>query len=83
MPFSAGGERILLIGYGRRTNRMTIDFLRTAILPKFADRIIGVELAEWRINLDGGMVVLSDDTVVIHRPSLLSAVSVTKDEVVE
>lgn len=74
IPFVREGRRSLLIGYGRRTHRDTLDFLQDALIPEHLDEIIGVRLAQWRINLDGGMVPVADDVVIAHPESLLDGV---------
>ncbi|WP_058041059.1 arginine deiminase family protein [Streptomyces roseifaciens] len=45
IPFSREGNRALLIGYGRRTQLPTLDFLARELIPWGVDEIIGVELA--------------------------------------
>jgi N-dimethylarginine dimethylaminohydrolase len=72
IPFVGGGQRSLFIGYGRRTNWRAIEALRDALIPALLDRIYAIYLAEWRINLDGGMVPVSEDTVVAHLDSLIN-----------
>jgi N-dimethylarginine dimethylaminohydrolase len=74
IPLIRGGRRSLLIGYGRRTHRETLDFLADALIPRHVDEIVGVLLAPWRINLDGGMVPVADDVVIAHPESLLDGV---------
>lgn len=43
------------------------------LLPKYADEIIGIELASWRLNLDGGFVPVAQDVVVSNRSSIIRA----------
>lgn len=73
IPFAAGDRRILLAGHGRRTSREALSFLRETLIPEFADEIIAIELAEWRMNLDGGLVPVADDVVVSDTRSIVGA----------
>jgi N-dimethylarginine dimethylaminohydrolase len=75
IPISYRHKKYLAIGYGRRTTRETLDFLISELLTKgIIDGIIGIELAQWRINLDGGMVPVAEDCIIAHPESLLSGV---------
>lgn len=74
IPFVREGRRGLLVGFGRRTARETLAFLQSTLIPQHLDEIIGVELAPWRINLDGGMVPVASDVVIAHPASILSGV---------
>lgn len=76
IPFCRNGSRCLLIGFGRRTHRETLDFLADALIPEHLDEILAVRLAPWRINLDGGMVPIAEDVVVTHPESLLEGVQI-------
>lgn len=78
IPFQYGDTRALLVGFGRRTSYETIKFMQENFLGEHIDEIIGVELAEWRINLDGGMVPIADDVVVTNPESLLRTVKFDK-----
>ncbi|MGW0928196.1 dimethylarginine dimethylaminohydrolase family protein [Streptomyces sp. NPDC002644] len=73
IPYYREGRRILLIGYGRRTQLPTLEYLAGAMIPSAVDEIIGVELAPWRINLDGGLVPVAEDVAIAHPDSILSA----------
>lgn len=72
VPFSRGGRRTWLVGYGPRTRLGTLRFLRDRMIPDVLDEIVGVELAEWRMNLDGGLLPLADDVVVADSSSIRS-----------
>jgi N-dimethylarginine dimethylaminohydrolase len=74
VPFSIDGRRTLLVGFGPRTSREALTFLHDALVPEFADDIVGVELASWRMNLDGGLLPVADDVVISDRRSIVSAV---------
>lgn len=74
IPFSRDGSRCLLVGYGGRTERETLDFLAGALIPEHLDEILGIRLPSWRINLDGALVPVAEDVVVAHPASLLDGV---------
>lgn len=75
IPIYHKQKKYLVVGYGRRTTRETLDFLLSELLPKgIIDGIIGIELAQWRINLDGGMVPVAEDCIIAHPESLISGV---------
>lgn len=80
IPFSREGRRTLLMGYGRRTQLPTLEFLADELIPRDIDEIIGVELAPWRINLDGGLVPVAEDVVIAHPDSVLSTVRLDAHE---
>jgi arginine deiminase len=63
----------LFVGVGRRSNYQASQFLRSALVPEFADDIIGVELADWRMNIDGGFVFPTEDVLVCDTASILGA----------
>ena len=71
VPFAHHGRRVLLVGYGNRTQLATVRFLAEALVPAHADEVVGIRLAPWRINLDGGLLPVADDVVVCHRESIL------------
>lgn len=81
IPFEFNGKRMLLMGFGRRTTLDTIFYLKdTLIQDGIVDEIIGFSLASWRINLDGGCVPISNNLVIMHESSLLSAYRFTKTD---
>jgi N-dimethylarginine dimethylaminohydrolase len=71
IPFSRHGRRTLLVGSGRRTGLETLCFLQGALIPRYADEIIGIELEAWRMNLDGGLLPVADDVVVADTRSVI------------
>jgi N-dimethylarginine dimethylaminohydrolase len=73
IPFSFAGERSLLVGYGQRTQVDAVYFLGKVLIPELLDQVIGIELAEWRMNLDGGLVPVTDDIVISDTRSIRSA----------
>jgi N-dimethylarginine dimethylaminohydrolase len=72
IPFEREGRRTLLIGHGPRTRFETIEHLQGALLPRHADEILAIELAPWRMNLDGGLVPVTEDVVLAEPPSLIA-----------
>ena len=74
IPFSREGRRTLLIGFGPRTSFETLVFLQAHLIPDMVDEIIGLELAAWRMNLDGGFMPVSDDVAIVDSKSLVKAV---------
>lgn len=73
IPFTRNGKRTLLIGHGPRSSFEAIEFLSSALIPQYADEIIAVELAPWRMNLDGGFVPVADDLIVAETGSILGS----------
>jgi N-dimethylarginine dimethylaminohydrolase len=71
IPFACQGRRCLLVGHGPRSSPAAVDFLQQTLLPDQADEIIAIELAPWRMNLDGGFVPVADDVIVSDRSSIL------------
>lgn len=74
IPYSREGRRTLLVGYGRRTRVETLFYLQQMLIPQYADEIIGLELAPWRMNLDGGFVPIAEDVVVSDIESIIGAI---------
>lgn len=82
IPFSYDNKKVLLIGYARRTSKKTLFFLRdTLICDGVIDEIIGLELAEWRINLDGGFVPVAENLIVAHSESIISGILLDKKSI--
>jgi len=70
IPAVIDGRRTLLVGFGPRTARRTLDLLWERLAPWALDAVIGVRLAEWRMNLDGALVPVAGDTVVADPGSI-------------
>jgi N-dimethylarginine dimethylaminohydrolase len=82
IPFCHGGTRALLIGYGPRTSKETLLFLReTLIRDGVIDEIIGFELAPWRLNIDGCFFPLAADVAVSHRESIIGGMRLDREGV--
>lgn len=82
IPFCHNQRKYLLIGYGRRTTKETLFFLQSELVKNgIIDGIIGIELAEWRINLDGGMVPVAEDLIIAHLQSLVDGIFLDKNSV--
>jgi N-dimethylarginine dimethylaminohydrolase len=73
VPFSREGRRTVLLGYGPRTSLETIRFLHRMLIPEYLDEIIALSLANWRINLDGGLLPVAANVVVTDRKSILES----------
>jgi N-dimethylarginine dimethylaminohydrolase len=73
IPFTYSGRRCLLVGYGPRSTPEAVDWLQASFLPEYADELIAIRLAPWRMNLDGGFVPVADDVVVSDTQSVLGA----------
>lgn len=72
VPFQREGRRTLLAGYGPRTELAALEYLQDALIPRYADEIVAVELAPWRMNLDGGLLPVADDVVITEPESIRS-----------
>jgi N-dimethylarginine dimethylaminohydrolase len=73
IPFAIGDRRLLLVGFGPRTSRESIDLLADRLLPDVADEIIGIELARERMNLDGALVPVAEDTILAEPTSIVGS----------
>jgi len=73
IPFSRNGKRTLLIGYGPRSRFEAIEYLSNTLIPQYADEIIAIKLAPWRMNLDGGFVPVADDLIVSDTGSIIGS----------
>lgn len=85
IPFSREGHRTLLVGYGRRSDWAAIEFLRSALIPRWADEIIAIRLAPWRMNLDSGFLPVTEDVVVSDTRSVVETtrLDATRTEVID
>jgi N-dimethylarginine dimethylaminohydrolase len=80
MPLCYDGKKTCLIGYGPRTSKQTLFFLRDTLCKEgIVDEIIGVELAEWRLNIDGCFFVISENTAVAQCESIRGGVLLSAD----
>jgi N-dimethylarginine dimethylaminohydrolase len=73
IPFTYKGLRCLLVGWGPRSTPEAVDFLQQELLPRYADVLIALRLAHWRMNLDGGFVPVANDVIVADMSSILAA----------
>jgi N-dimethylarginine dimethylaminohydrolase len=73
IPFAHSGQRCLLVGCGPRSTLDAADWLAQALVPAWADRVVALELAAWRMNLDGGFVPVAEDVVVSDAESIVRA----------
>jgi N-dimethylarginine dimethylaminohydrolase len=71
IPFTREGRRTLLVGFGPRTIRPSLEVLREQLIPGALDELIPVELVAERMNLDGALVPVADDTMLVEPSSIL------------
>ena len=80
MPICHDGKKMFLVGYGPRTSKETLFFLReTLVRDGVIDEVIGFQIAEWRLNLDGCFFPLSENTAVAHRESIVGGIRLGPD----
>lgn len=73
-PIAHDGVRRLLVGHGPRTSSETPRYLRdTLVADGIVDEIVAIELAPWRLNLDGCCFPVARTTVVVNPASLVAA----------
>lgn len=70
IPLVREGRRCLLVGVGSRTSREGVDALCERLLPAELDEVVAVRLSDRRMNLDGVLVPVADDAVLVHRASI-------------
>ncbi|HVM16303.1 MAG TPA: arginine deiminase family protein [Gaiellaceae bacterium] len=70
IPLVRAGRRTLLVGYGPRSARESIDLLWERLAPDALDEVVGIELEPWRMNLDGVLVPVASDTFLVHPGSI-------------
>jgi len=73
IPFARDGKRTLLVGFGPRTVRASLEALRDQLIPQTVDELIGVELIPERMNLDGALVPVADDTMLVEPTSIVQS----------
>lgn len=78
VPFSREGRRTVLLGYGPRTRLETAFFLQQTMIPTYMDEIIAIRLADYRINLDGGLLPVTSEVVVSNQESILETLLLDK-----
>lgn len=71
IPLAHEGRRALLVGFGPRSSRDGIDVLWRHLHPWALDEIVGIEIDPERMNLDGVLVPVADDTVIVDRSSIV------------
>jgi N-dimethylarginine dimethylaminohydrolase len=74
VPFEVAGRRSLLVGFGPRTAEAALDYLAELLIPDVVDEIVGLPLAPWRINLDGGFLPVAHDLAIIEPDSFDRAI---------
>jgi N-dimethylarginine dimethylaminohydrolase len=78
VPFVREGLRALLVGFGPRTTLDTLDWLQETFIPTYIDEIIGVELGDCRLNLDGGLLPVAEDVIIADIGSIVRAVHIDR-----
>jgi N-dimethylarginine dimethylaminohydrolase len=71
IPLGYRDRRALIVGFGPRSSREGIEVLWQNLHPWAVDEIVGVELVPERMNLDGVLVPVADDTVVVDPSSIV------------
>jgi N-dimethylarginine dimethylaminohydrolase len=71
IPFAHDGRRSLLVGFGPRTSRAGVDYLWRVLHPWALDEIVGIQLVPERMNLDGVLVPVTADSVLVDRSSIV------------
>jgi N-dimethylarginine dimethylaminohydrolase len=80
IPFFYDVKRVFLMGYGPRTSRETLFFLRDTLMEDgIIDEIIGFRLADWRLNLDGCFFPVQHNCAVSHADSIVDGMLLRKD----
>lgn len=69
IPFERAGCRSLLVGFGPRTSEAALEYLASLLIPDLVDEVLGLPLAPWRINLDGGFLPVAPDLALIESTS--------------
>jgi len=81
IPFCHQDKKYLLVGYDKYTPKESLYFLQSELVPKgIIDGVIGIKLAQWRINLDCGMVPVAEDVIVAETDSLLGGILLDSSE---
>ena len=73
IPFARDRKRTLLVGFGPRTVRASLAALHEQLIPQTVDELIGVELVPERMNLDGVLVPVADDTMLVEPTSIVQS----------
>jgi arginine deiminase len=60
----------LLIGFGPRSNESGVEAVRELMLGKAIKEMVAVPLPDFRVHLDGALMILAPDLAVLHKPSL-------------
>jgi N-dimethylarginine dimethylaminohydrolase len=79
IPLVRRGRRTLLVGFGPRTTYAALAELRRRLLPSAVDELVAIELVPERMNLDGALVPVADDTVLMEPSSIVRSVVLDGD----
>lgn len=84
IPLCYDDKKVLLIGYGPRTSRDTLFFLRDTLAKNgIVDEIVGFQLASWRINLDGCFFPVCRDMAVCNPESIVGGIRLHNGDIEE
>ncbi|KYH37330.1 MAG: arginine deiminase, partial [Candidatus Bathyarchaeota archaeon B23] len=60
----------LLIGFGPRSNEGGVEAVRGLMLGRAVKELVAIPLPNFRVHLDGALMILAPDLAVLHKPSL-------------
>jgi N-dimethylarginine dimethylaminohydrolase len=79
IPLVSRGRRTLLVGFGPRTTYAALAELRRQLVPSAVDELVAIELVPERMNLDGALVPVAEDTVLMEPSSIVRSVVLNGD----
>lgn len=71
IPIVLSGKRTLLVGFGPRTAEDTLATLYRELAPESLDQLVAIELVPERMNLDGALVPVAHDVVLVDPSSIV------------
>lgn len=63
-------EDVLMIGYGTRSNETGINSIRRKMLGDIIEEFVAVPLPNFRVHLDGALMIMSPNLAIFHKGSL-------------
>lgn len=63
-------SRTLLIGFGPRSNEEGVKAIVKLMLGKVIEELVAIPLPDFRVHLDGALMILAPDLAILHKPSL-------------
>ena len=74
-------EKTLAIGYGPRSNHEGLQQIIQGFQDKAVEEIVCIPLADYRVHLDGGFMIIDNNLCVIHEPSVsVKEISIIKKD---